>query len=320
MECIRPLKASKDWKGDITFSSKKADPSIEGFEFPCRKCIACRLNTAREKAIRSFHEAQMHDNSIFLTMTYDEDNLKSDRLDYSDFQKFMKKLRKHNTLGLNNEEKKAKHISYMVTGEYGERTKRPHWHVCLFNYWPKDADIIRTTHNGHLVYRSPTIEKIWNKGMTEFGELTLDSAGYVARYAAKKLVHGKDEEHDYQPIHNTSTKYGLGKKWIEKYWKQTFDLGYVRLPNGEKAKIPRFYTDWLKEKRPEEFKKYEETVRVEIANKVKEKRKKEEMDFLSHIFSRRQKGGNNPWPQKRIEVKQRILESKFKRLQENLKL
>ena len=27
----------------------------------------------------------------------------------------------------------------MVTGEYGEKNKRPHWHVILFNYRPKDA-------------------------------------------------------------------------------------------------------------------------------------------------------------------------------------
>ena len=73
----------------------------------------------------------------------------------------------------------------------------------------------------------------------EFGSVTLESAGYVARYAAKKLAHGKDDEHDYHPIHRTSCKRAIGRSWIEKYYQHTFDHGLVVLPNGQKSKIPR---------------------------------------------------------------------------------
>ena len=144
----------------------------------------------------------------------------------------------------------------MVTGEYGELNKRPHWHAILFNYRPTDQKLLRTTDRGYRVYHSQNLEKIWNKGIIEYGTVSLDCANYVARYAAKKLTHGRDQEHDFHPIHKTSSKHGIGKKWIEKYWEQTFNHGYVTLENGEKAGIPRFYQDWLKKNHPDKFFEY----------------------------------------------------------------
>ena len=94
MECISPIKASLNEQGDIVYSSRKAAPGLVGFQFPCRKCLPCRLNNAAEKAIRCVHEAQMHDGNIFLTLTYDAEHLESDKLIYKDFQLFMKSLRK----------------------------------------------------------------------------------------------------------------------------------------------------------------------------------------------------------------------------------
>ena len=47
---------------------------------------------AREKAIRAYHESQMWDDNIFLTLTYDDEHLKSDRLQWIDFDLFIKRL------------------------------------------------------------------------------------------------------------------------------------------------------------------------------------------------------------------------------------
>ena len=131
MRCIRPLKASQNSDGDIVYTSRKSEPGLVGFEFECRKCLACRLNIAREKAVRAVHEAKMHSDNIFLTLTYDEAHLASDRLIYEDFQLFMKRLREKE-----NRDKEQK-ITYMVTGEYGDKNKRPHWHALIFNYRPQ---------------------------------------------------------------------------------------------------------------------------------------------------------------------------------------
>ena len=38
----------------------------------------------------------------------------------------------------------------------------------------------------YKVYDSQEIQQLWKKGQIEFGSVTLDSAGYVARYAESK--------------------------------------------------------------------------------------------------------------------------------------
>lgn len=307
MRCIRPLKASQDKDGNIVYSSRKAIPGLVPLEFECRKCLPCRLNIAREKAIRTYHEAKMQENSIFLTLTYDEEHLESDRLIYEHFQLFMKRLRW----------KSDKKLNYMVTGEYGEKNKRPHWHAIIFNYWPKDIKHKYTSDRGDKVWESDEIHKIWKKGACEFGEVTMDSANYVARYAAKKLVHGKDEEHDYHPIHKTSSKRAIGRSWIEKYWKHTFENGFVILPNGEYAKIPRYYVDWCKKHLPDVYIKYATGIREEIIHKAEKKARKEELAYLQEMLSMGLRGylalNTN-------QLEERVMQSKFKTLQERLKL
>lgn len=316
MQCIRPIRASFARDGSITYKERKAIPGLQSFEFPCRKCLPCRLNMAREKAIRAYHEAQMHEENIFLTLTYSDDHLKSPFLIQDDIVEFNKNLRNH--LGNSPDHK----IKIMYTGEYGEKTKRPHWHLLIFNYSPPDKIKHRTTDNGDDIYKSELIDELWGKNdaslcPNEIGALTIDSASYVARYAAKKLVHGNDQDHPYHPIHQTP-KSGLGKTWIEKYYKQTFDLGYVYLPNGEKAAIPRFYVDWLKKKHPETYKHYVTNVREECIRLAEKNQLNDEMIFLKNLAEKIQ--GTPEYPLKQSRVKETILNQKFKKLQEHLKL
>lgn len=315
MRCISPLKASLDRDGNITHSSKKAIQGLQAFEFECRKCLPCRLNIAREKAIRCMHEAKMHENNIFLTLTY-TDKYVPHRLTKEvykqDFGNFMKRLR-HTT---------SNKISLMVTGEYGDLKKRPHWHAILFNYMPEDATYHYTTDLGHRILKSATIDELWGMNdpetkPNEIGSVTMDSAGYVARYAAKKLIHGKDQDHDYHPIHKTSSANAIGKSWIEKYWKHTFENGFVTLPNGQITKIPRYYTDWLKKNKPDEYLKYVTGKREEIQKLAERNARKEELEYLSNIITYK---GGCAYPTTRAKVKETILQSKFKKLQEHLKL
>lgn len=319
MCCIRPLKAGFIPSGNITFSTKLSDKTQVGFEFECRKCLPCRLNIAREKAVRCYHESKMHQDSIFLTLTYNEENLKSPKLQYLDFQLFMKSLREKITRGITDKELKDKlKISYMVTGEYGEQNKRPHWHAIIFNYRPKDSKYHYTTDAGQYVYTSKTLTDLWGKGKTEFGTVTIESAGYVARYAAKKLVHGPDQEHDYHPIHKTSSRRALGRSWIEKYYEQTFNHGYIILPNGTKSKIPRYYTDWLRKHHPEKYFEYISGKRDEITQKAALDSRKETLDYISECLTYR--GDGAPRPLTRSKIEETILKTKFKQLQERLKL
>lgn len=314
MRCIRPIKATQDRDGDVVYTSRLGAPGLVGFELPCRKCLPCRIAIGREKAIRCWHESKCHEDNIFLTLTYDDDHCPNG-LEYSHFQKFMKDLRER--LSRDVRCKDESYISFMVTGEFGEKTKRPHWHAILFNYKPEDAVSSYATEMGEEVFTSKFVDELWGRGFCNFGSVTMDSASYVARYAAKKLVHGKDDEHEFHPVHKTSKGRPIGRSWIEKNWRFTFENGFVVLPNGEKASIPRYYCDWFKRTHPVEYGVYVSTVRHEMCLRAEASARKEELEFLSSIMSYLPEGG---YPFRRVDVKERILKSKFKRLQERLRL
>lgn len=312
MHCISPIKAGYSLTGDLKFNNTALSKELVGLQFECRKCLPCLLNVAREKAIRAWHESQMHDNSMFLTLTYSDDHLLSPKLIYKDFQDFMKKLRK----STNNK------INYIVTGEYGEKNKRPHWHALIFNYRPTDITKSHFTDRGDQIYTSPLIDKLWGRNDPEscpsqIGEVTIDSAGYVARYASKKLVHGKNGTHEYNPIHKTSSRRAIGRSWIEANCKHTFENGFIVLPNGIPSKIPRYYIDWAKEHRTDLWKKYVTEIRPQIQQKAELKQRKEELDYFSELANY---NGSAKYPMTRAKVKETILKSKFKRLMEKLKL
>lgn len=318
MHCIKPLKSSLNIKGERTYKQSEMMPGLLPFQFECRKCLPCRLNIAREKAIRCIHEAQMHENNIFLTLTYNDESLTSPRLEYIHFTTFIDSLRKKITRGITDSDLKKKfYVPYMVTGEYGELNKRPHWHALLFNFRPADQTLLRETERKEKVYTSQLITDLWAKGNTEFGSLTIDSAGYVARYAAKKLVHGHDQQHDFHPIHKTSSRRAIGRSWIELYWEHTFQNGFIVLPNGQLSKIPRYYVDWLKKHKPTEWTRYVTQTLPEIQKRAETIQRKEELNYLSEVWS---KPHGWPNPLTRAKVKETILKSKFKQLQERLKL
>lgn len=320
MRCIKPLKAGYDFDYNIIYSQKKLNPEVAAFEFNCRQCLPCLLNTARDKGVRAWHESKMHpfDKSIFLTLTYRPEELKSPFLVYEDWQKFIRSLRdKISEKAKTKECRDSLYIPLMVTGEYGDKNKRPHWHALLFNYRPADAVFTRETDRGDRVYTSNVLNELWSKGFVEFGEVTIDSANYVARYGAKALAHGFPKTHPYTPLHKTSSRRAIGRSWIEKYYEQTFRNGYVVLQNGQPSAIPRYYTDWCKQHHFDLYMHYVTEVRPKIQELCEAQVRKDELDWFSSIANM-QDGA--PYPLTRPKVKETILKSKFKRLQERLKL
>lgn len=322
VRCLNPFPVGFQSDGKtIAWSYKKCDKQYAQFALPCGKCIECRLEYARQWAIRCVHEAKMHELNAFITLTYNDENL-TPRLNYKDFQDFAKRLREtvhRNTKKGEPEYEKAR-ISYFVTGEYGEKTKRPHWHAIIFNWCPADLTNPRSNSRGDVSYRSATLDRLWGKGHCEIGTVTFESAGYVARYAAKKLVHGADNEHDFQPISKKSSRRAIGVSWLEKYYKDAFNHGEIVLQSSSqtiKCGIPRYYEKWLKKHKPEEWLCYIERVKAKRmaemearANKEKEEQKAEVDRVLDQGL---------PFPIDRPTVKKLIIEDKFKRLQENLK-
>lgn len=298
----------------ITWSQKHHSKEYASFQLPCGKCLECRLEYARSWAVRCVHEAQMHENNCFITLTYDSDHLKNTKLQYIDFQLFIKRLRKKIYDGKDPIIRDKTRISVFATGEYGEINKRPHWHACIFNWSPPDAKKKYISDRGDQVYSSEILDTTWGNGITEFGAVTFESAGYCARYAAKKLVHGKDDDHEYHPISKKSSKNAIGKSWLEKYWPDVFNSGLVRFSNGTSSAIPRYYEKWLKTNHPDAWENYIKKFKypkIEKANAVAEERKK--IEIQDQLVTNRKA--------KTMQQMQKVItEANFKRLQERLKI
>jgi hypothetical protein len=308
MRCLQPRTVGFKSDGKtIAWSQKSYDKQYPTFQLPCGKCIKCRLEYARQWAVRCIHEARMHGKNSFITLTYSDEHLASPKLQYEDFQLFIKKLR--NT--------QAEPISYFVTGEYGEQRKRPHWHAILFNYRPGDCKFKYSNDRGDHVYSSLHLDKLWGNGITEIGSVTIHSAGYCARYAAKKLVHGKDG-HEYEPISKKSSKHAIGKKFLETYWKDIFDYGHVILADGIKTQIPRYYEKWMLKHHPTEYLDYLTRIKQERMNRAEYAQYKDSVEQYNVNIERRNNGKFTNQITK-AETEAIIQEEAFKRLNSHLK-
>lgn len=306
MPCTSPRTVGFKHDGKtIAWSSKTFSKEFTTFQLPCGKCLECRLDYARQWSIRCIHEAQMHQHNSFITLTYSDENL-TKRLEYHHFQKFMKKLRK----AYPNAD-----ISYFVTGEYGDKTKRPHWHALIFGWAPPDGNYLYSNDRGDKVYTSETLNKLWGKGISEFGSVTLESANYCARYAAKKLSHGHDDQHDFHPISKKSQKRAIGKKWLETYYKDILN-GYI-VHEGNKLPIPRYYIKWLQKNHPTEWEEYVKTTKLEKTQFAEAMARTEAQEYIKSLRAR---GPFRTTPRTRNQVRAQIKKSKFKQLQERLKL
>lgn len=244
---------------------------------PCGKCIGCRLEKARQWAVRCVHEAQMYNQNCFITLTYNNKNLPKDRnIEKRALQLFFKKLRKH----INTQE-----IRYYACGEYGDKMGRPHYHACIFNYDFPDKKLLHGAQrrfnkgyfqqtNDHDLFTSATLDKIWAKGYATIGELTFQSAGYVARYVTKKITGEKAKNHylgrtpEFALMsrgNKKNGKGGIGKPWLLKYFTDVYPKDFFTI-NGVKNKPPRYYDDLLKKIDPDLLVK----LKIERAKRAKE--------------------------------------------------
>jgi len=256
MPCYRPITAFHTTGGSITFNRSQSF-GIE-LQLPCGRCIGCRLEKAKEWALRCSHEASLNKsglNNSFLTLTYAPEHLPQDgNLKHEDFQIFIKRLR-HKT---------KKKLRYFMCGEYGDETNRPHYHVILFGHTFVDQKLVNVR-KGNRVYTSQLLDKAWRKGGCEISGVTFKSAGYVARYILKKqqgdpaetfkryvIINPETGEMKSRKLEYTqmSLKPGIGKKWYEQNYSDCFPHDYCVLPDGRQTSVPGYYRDLLRKSDP----------------------------------------------------------------------
>lgn len=262
MTCYHPIKAFRSQELNaatgrygLTFNATKALNSANSIAVPCGQCIGCRLDKAQAWAARCHHEAQCHDHNSFITLTYDDQHVPASySVELRDWQLFMKRLRAVFSLTK---------VRFLACGEYGDRNLRPHYHALIFGIdFHEDRQFIRTRGKQNLrVYTSEQLRKLWPQGDHEIGDVSYKSAGYVARYAMKKVM-GSQETKDLHynrrsPIDGNmyrvapefcvmSRRPGLGTSWFETFKTDAFPSDFL-IVDGRRIRVPPFYLKKLNE-------------------------------------------------------------------------
>lgn len=223
----------------------------EDAAFGCGVCTNCRINKQRVWQHRMLLQAECHDYSSFLTLTYDDDNLPREFFDadtgvvYADNSVNPD----HHRLFINNYRTQAArklgvtNIKFFCAAEYGDMSERPHFHYCIFGMPPCPyvgarssqrfkqcyCDICRFTHD------------VWQKGNILSGTFTEHSAAYSAKYVTKRLTNASDFRQDgYNGLTNfqklagrhpefarQSRKPGLGRDMIPEVARQLTSVGIL---------------------------------------------------------------------------------------------
>jgi len=263
-----PIKPDKNGNHKIMFTKKEGIEKIP-LKIPCGNCISCRLYRAHEWAMRCVLEASLYKHNSFVTLTYSPENLpENGTLVKKHVQQFLKNLRQIYAPQI---------IRFYLSGEYGEKLGRPHYHVLLFNLEFEDKEYLRTE-NGNKYYRSKTLERAWKKGFSDISEVTYNSAKYVAKYIMKKQ-NGEAGKTHYQIIDQEtgeitghllpefsqqSLKPGIGKDWFMKNYTWVTREDEIRI-EGKSRKIPKYFLRVLRKLEPE---KYDEILKTRRRNRA----------------------------------------------------
>lgn len=273
MPCYHPLAAVRSG-GQVKILSSVANlrsGEFSNLTLPCGQCIGCRLERSRQWAIRCMHEASLHENNDYVTLTYSDDHVPHDGgLNHRHFQLFMKRLRKYFN----------RPVRYYMCGEYGGNFGRPHFHALLFGISFLDRTPWQKSPSGFMLYRSETLERLWPFGFSSIGDVTFDSAAYVARYIMKKHT-GADAYRTYQTVstvtgeiydrvpeyNRMSLKPGIGADWFVKYSSDVYPHDHVVI-DGSPSKPPRFYDKLLSRVDPDTFLAIKDKRMLDIADSL----------------------------------------------------
>lgn len=269
--CNAPLRAYKTPEGAITFDATRGYYD-RPLRLACGQCRGCRLRRTRDWAIRAVHESQMHARNSFVTLTYNNEHLPEDQsVDVEHWQKFAKRVRKE-----------YGPFRFLHCGEYGEKTLRPHYHAVIFglNFHEDRAKIGNPS--GHPLYASPTLARLWPWGFSAIGDVTFDSAAYVASYTFKKTKGPAEEAQNQRidtstgevwsvksPYATMSRNKGLGTTWFEKYRGDLYPHDYA-IAKGQKFRPPKFYDRMLEKSDPDLWEEIKEKRKVHVLQSPQE--------------------------------------------------
>lgn len=190
----------------------------------CRKCEECVSIRKSQWCFRAMVETEHSFDSIFLTLTYDDEHLPLDKsVSVRDVQLFFKRLRKNMRIWYPDFDYDTYPLRYFLVSEYGGKYGRPHYHLILWNCpcnWYE-------------------IERSWRNGFIKIGNTTPKSVQYCLKYFAikEKAPQGRGKNF-------CCMSKNIGYQWIED--NLLYSKSYVVMP-GTKVKIPipKYYREKL---------------------------------------------------------------------------
>lgn len=214
-----------------------------GMSFPCGKCYPCKQRRVSGWSFRLMEEAKRSDSALFLTLTYSNETVPLTKNGYmtlrkKDLQGFIKRLRviferrMQKKFGVTRQifYKKYKQyfppIKYYSCGEYGEKTKRPHYHLIIFNAEYQD------------------IELAWSNGEIHYGYLSPASAAYTLKYISKDSMYHHSNDDRIKEFSLMSKKLGdnyLTPEKIKWHKQGKTERFCITIVGGKKIAIPRYY-------------------------------------------------------------------------------
>ncbi len=191
-------------------------------------------------SLRLLYELKNWDCASFVTLTYDDEHLKSDSLIKKDFTDFMKRLRRDLPEG--------RKIRYYMCGEYGDKNFRPHFHSIIYgldNYNQFDRDLIKENWGKCEDFMFEPINNYRKHSAIE--PVCRESIQYVCGYVQKKLK-GVDAQKLYDENglvrpYNTCSN-GIGLNFCMENAERLIKNGFT-FYNGHKIAIPRYFRDKL---------------------------------------------------------------------------
>lgn len=260
---------------------------------PCRNCNGCKLDNAKEWSIRAYLETKTTENNYFITLTYNDYNLPRNKagkptIRKDDLLKFIKAIR-NEQYKIN----KLRKIKYLACAEYGSKFGRPHYHICIFGLEIKNLiPVEKSPGTNEQLFISPEIGKHWMKGIHKIGLVTLESAGYTARYTLKKR--GKND--DYYKERNLEPEklfmsQGIGKEWYQRNANQIYEHDYIPIKT-RREKPPRYF-DREREKTHKEQIKAIKIARAKNAEKKWDRELEHQGKPFSEILGDKQREINN---------------------------
>ena len=191
---------------------------------PCGTCSECRSSHRASWANRLDYEAMYSNISLFITLTYDDNNLcfadgANPVLNFKDLRDYFKRVRKENPFLV---------FKYFAVGEYGEKFGRPHYHFIAFIKTP--------------LFNDEAFRQKWFKGSVHIKPANLANIRYVLKDMLKLKGEFDHLEKELRPQIRVSKGLGIDYVKVHKTAHKTdvSNPSYYPLRGESKTIIPRY--------------------------------------------------------------------------------